>query len=189
MKRSKTSKTPITRLDGLPTIEIKCPRCSNAFKAAMFSRAFSSNLELVCCSCGVQAGLMPYGNTFKHVRDSNSIEDYLMPCHCGGRFAVVSRRYDLYRCPECKELLDEDLVLASLGVDREAWQSRAPFCGSVNVDGEDIEYTNPGLETIGHIADELWDHNNDDIQFQQALAEDAKLMRQFDEKEEQKTEQ
>lgn len=173
----------ITKINDLPELDIKCPICNCSFKAVMFSRAFSSDTECICSSCGVQASVSPYSEVIKYIEsknEGNRVEEYFKSCECGGKFWVVGRRYDLYRCPNCQELMDENFVIACLGIDRMAWQSKAPFCGHVEIDGEEIEYTNPGLETIGHINEDIWNHFNDNPQFQNALNADHEFKMQCD---------
>ena len=113
------------------------------------------------------------GKYFAHKRStSKDVEKYFKNCECGGKFIFEGRRYDIFRCPNCKELLDEDIVIALLGIDKKALESGAPFCAGVKIDGEEIDYTNPSLETIGHIKDEIWNYDSDDNDFLKALTAD-----------------
>lgn len=181
-------------------VSIDCPACETPFRAAMFSRAFSGSTELVCSDCGVQAFLSPYGAAHRHVnrlrrgcsvpfelymkdpeeyRDDpeSVIEDHLKPCACGGRFRCVVRRYDLYHCPHCRNLLPAGLIMASLGVHPGDAESGIPFDGEVVIEGEQFNYTHPGLETVGHTTLEPWDETIDDPVFQGALAIDREHSR------------
>ncbi len=186
----------IKRLENLPSMILFCENCIRTFNATIYSRAFTDDEEFICIDCGLLLFVSRYDPVLKWImtqhylvprllpnEDYSVLNDYLIRCDCGGSFAMHGRRYVYYRCPLCKKIMPEPFLVAQLCIDEEAWKSNVPFCCNVLGDGEIVEYTNPGLETIGFLDREFnkkWKRTIAIKGYQEALKKNDEMQKEIE---------
>jgi len=174
---NKMNKMNITKMKDLPAIDMNCNSCNKDFMATVYSRAFSYSYEFLCDECGVMLDISIYDPAVNYLKEkyelfpsydpdefATKISEYLVNCSCGGSFSKYSGyNYKYYRCPHCKELLPEKQIVQVFGLEKP--NSAGPLTEShIEINGETIEYTNPGLETVGHVdtkSVEFWLSNDE----------------------------
>jgi len=90
-----------------------CPRCSTAFDYRLYHSGFSDAAYAYCDRCGMTALLDGWNSDIPsnaglqlHERIGPSVEPFLAPCSCGGRFLARA----VPRCPTCSDALDPHAV-------------------------------------------------------------------------------
>lgn len=182
----------INKMHHLPVFQFNCNNCNENIDSIIYSRAFTTEDEFVCSKCGLLLFISPYDYVFRYIAKKhqiknsqltlleigNIISNYLLPCNCGGIFSPHGRNYNLYRCPYCSEKLDEKLIIKALNIDEDEWRNYSPFCSNIIINGEHISYTNPGIETKGHLKrefNEKWRKDIKDKKYNEAIKENENI--------------
>jgi hypothetical protein len=90
-----------------------CSACESHFRYAIIHTGFADAAYAYCDTCGMTASLNgwaadipPAAELKVHARITESVEPYLAPCECGGRFRATARP----RCPRCRDELPAEAV-------------------------------------------------------------------------------
>ena len=88
-----------------------CDVCDTTFSYQLIHNGFNDSAYAYCANCGMTALLsswadnIPIAAGFRpHQRITESVQPFLTPCACGGRFTVTAAP----RCPKCRSELSAE---------------------------------------------------------------------------------